>query len=189
MNNFNALDIKPILEASYLNQNEAADYLQNYGYTYDNELSNNENKVFVDKYNNPHLAIRGSKRVSDFLIDDPLALIGLESYSSRFNEVKDLTKKIQAKYNKAPDVYGNSLGGRLAEASGTTGKIITHNKLTGFSDIGKVIPKNQFDIRSKTDPASLLALTQTHKGKFINLQPTKSLYEEHLPSALPKRFE
>ena len=103
--------------------------------------------------------------------------------------MKELTKKIQAKYNKAPDVYGNSLGGRLAESSGTSGRIITHNKLTGLSDIGKVIPKNQLDIRSKTDPASVLSLTQRHQGQFINLKPIKSLYEEHLPSALPNRFQ
>lgn len=181
------LNIKPILEASYLNQSEAADALKNYGYTYDNELSNNENKVFVDKQGNPHIAVRGSKRVSDFIIHDPLAVVGLEGFSSRFTEIKDLTKKVRGKYGIDPDVYGNSLGGRLAEASGTTGRIITHNKLTGFSDIGKVIPKNQLDLRSATDPASVLALTQQHQGKFVNFKPKFSLYKEHLPSAIPNK--
>lgn len=181
------LNIKPILEASYLNQKEASNTLQKLGYLYDNQLSTNENKVFVDKEGNPHIAFRGSKRLTDFIIDDPLSVLGLEGFSRRFNDAKELTKKVEEKYNRAPDVYGNSLGGRLAEASNTSGKIITHNKLTGFSDIGKVIPKNQTDLRSATDPASLLSLTQQHKGKFINFKPRFSLFEEHLPSAIPNK--
>ena len=181
------LNIKPILEASYQNQKEASQSLEKLGYSYDSQLSTNENKVFVDKEGNPHIAFRGSKRLTDFIIDDPLAVLGLEQYSRRFNDAKELTKKVQDKYGSAPDVYGNSLGGKLSESSGTTGKIITHNKLTGLADIGKTIPKNQIDLRSATDPVSLLSLTQSHKGKFINFKPKYSLYAEHLPSAIPNK--
>ena len=75
--------LKPILKASYLNQREAKAKLEKKGYTYDPELSTNESKVFVDKQGNPNIAFRGSKRVTDFLIDDPLLALGLKHYKKK----------------------------------------------------------------------------------------------------------
>ena len=180
--------IKPILEASYLNQAEAQERMKQYGFTYDNELSNNLNKVFIDANGNPHIAFRGSKRVEDFLIHDPLAVIGLDKFSSRFQDAKKLVGDVERKYGKGANVYGNSLGGRLAETSGAHGNIVTHNKLTGLADIGKTLPSNQTDIRTSNDIPSLLANTQRHNGEIISLPSQYNLVYGHLPESIPNNF-
>lgn len=159
--------MKPILEASYLNQKEAANKLKNLGYTYDGQLSTNESKVFVDQQGNPNIAFRGSQRiVDDFLKSDLLQLVGLGSYDKRFQEAKRLTSMVEEKYGKPADVFGHSLGGKLAEVSGAKGNVYTYNKATGIADIGKTIPKNQKDIRTSGDVVSLIGTTQKHANKL-----------------------
>ena len=150
-----------ILKASYENPNEAKQRLTNLGYKYDNELSSPETKVFVDKKGNPNIAFRGSKRAEDFITDAKL-LVGLEGYDKRFKDAKRITQLVEQKYGKPTNVFGDSLGGSLAEKSGAHGKIVTHNKGTGLLDIGKTIPTNQRDYRNKNDVVSLLSLTQNH---------------------------
>jgi len=163
--------IKPILNASYQNQKEASKTLGKLGYTYDKKLSTNESKVFVDSQGNPNIAFRGSKTAKDWLISDPLLALGLQNLDPRFKEAKALTKKVEKKYGKPVDVYGHSLGGTISEKSGASGNIITYNKGVGLGDIGRTIPKNQTDIRAKSDVVSGLALTQKHKnGDLINLK-------------------
>lgn len=156
--------LKPILEASYMNQKEARNSLEHLGYKYDPELSTNESKVFVDSSGKPNIAFRGSKRVSDFLVSDLLQGVGLEKYDKRFQEAKHLTKMVEDKYHKPADVWGHSLGGKLGELSGAHGNINTYNKATGIFDIGKSIPKNQYDVRTTGDLVSAIGLTQSHKG-------------------------
>ena len=154
---------KEILQASYLNQNEAKEKLGNLGYKYDPELSTNESKVFLDKKGRPNIAFRGSKRIiDDFLGSDVKLALGLEKYDKRFQEAQKLTKLVEDKYGQPANVFGHSLGGSLAEKSGAHGKIITYNKGAGILDIGKTIPKNQTDIRNRNDVVSLLSLTQKH---------------------------
>jgi hypothetical protein len=155
--------IKKILDASYLNPEDAKRELENLGYKYDKELSTPESKVFLDKKGRPNIAFRGSKRLfDDFLGSDLKLAVGLENYDKRFQEAKHLTKLVQDKYDKPANVFGSSLGGSLAEKSGANGKIITHNKGVGVFDIGKEIPKNQVDYRNRNDIVSLLSLTQNH---------------------------
>jgi hypothetical protein len=163
--------IKPILKSSYQNQKEASKTLEKLGYTYDKGLSTNQSKVFVDSQGNPNIAFRGSKTARDWLISDPLLALGLQNLDPRFKEAKALTKKVEQKYGKPVDVFGHSLGGTLAENSGAKGSIITYNKGAGIGDIGKTIPKNQTDIRAKSDIVSALSLTQKHNnGDLINLK-------------------
>jgi hypothetical protein len=163
--------IKPILKSSYQNQKEASKTLEKLGYTYDKGLSTNQSKVFVDSQGNPNIAFRGSKTAKDWLISDPLLALGLQNLDPRFKEAKALTKKVEQKYGKPADVFGHSLGGTLAENSGAKGSIITYNKGAGIGDIGKKIPKNQTDIRAKSDIVSALSLTQRHNnGDLINLK-------------------
>ena len=155
--------VKNILKTSYLNQNEAKNQFQQMGFIYDKDLSTNESKVFVDKRGNPNIVFRGTipRRTKD-LVSDLSILTGLEGVNPRFKQTKELTKEVERKYQKPANVYGDSLGGTLAERSGASGKIITHNKGTGFFDIGKTIPKNQIDYRNTNDVVSLLSLTQNH---------------------------
>ena len=168
--------IKTILQASYQNPSDAKQTLENRGWKYDDELSSPEAKVFLDRKGRPNVAFRGSKRVSDYLTDAKLAL-GLEKYDRRFQEAQHLTKLVEDKYQQPVNAYGHSLGGSLAEKSGATGKIITHNKGTGIFDIGRKIPNNQIDIRNKNDIPSLLSLTQTHSGKFKEFDTGKHHFD------------
>lgn len=184
-------NIRPILEASMANQREAKQILGNMGYTYDPELSTNESKVFIDKEGNPNIAFRGSKRIEDFLITDPLLAFGLEGFTTRFTTAKDLTKKVEEKYGKPADAFGFSLGGSLAEKSGASGKIVTYNKGTGILDIGRTIPKNQIDIRTPADKVSALATTQKHKyGNLVELNKpwSQDILTAHKINNLPNNF-
>jgi len=183
--------LKPILEASMANQKEAKQQLNKLGYTYDKQLSTNESKVFIDKEGNPNIAFRGSKRIKDFLISDPLLAVGLQNLDPRYKEAKALTKKVEQKYNKPADTFGFSLGGDIASKSGAKGSIITYNKGTGLGDIGKIVPENQLDIRTKTDRVSALNLVQRHPyDNLINLNTplNQSLLEAHDIKNIPTNF-
>lgn len=179
--------IRPILEASYQNQKEASKTLAKHGYTYDKKLSTNQSKVFVDSAGNPNIAFRGSKTVKDWLISDTLLAVGGSKLDPRFQEAKSLTKAVEKKYGKPADVFGHSLGGALAEKSGAKGNITTFNKGAGIGDIGKKIPANQTDIRTRNDVVSALSLTQKHDGDLVNLKtsllqnPVKAHALDNLP--------
>ena len=174
-------NLQPILEASYLNPNEAKDKLNSLGYTYDNDLSVPNAKVFIDKKGRPNIAFRGSQRVEDFLVSDTLLGLGLDKYDTRFQESKRLTKLVEDKYKKPVDVFGHSLGGSLAEKSGANGNIYTYNKGTGIGDLFKTIPKNQYDVRTTNDIISLGSLTQSHPfNNFNEIEKTQqNLLQAH----------
>ena len=108
------------------------------------------------------------------LKSDLAVLTGLQKYDTRFKESKRLTQLVKDKYGQEPDVFGHSLGGSLAEKSGSKGDITTDNKGVGFTDIGKTIPKNQQDYRNKNDFVSLLSLTQKHKYNNLHERETKN---------------
>jgi len=175
--------LKKIFEASYMDQKDAKAKLGKMGYSYDPELSSNDNKVFIDRNGNPNIVFRGTHkfRAKD-LISDAAILTGLKNYDTRFKEAKHLTQLVETKYNKPVDVFGSSLGGALAESSGAKGKIITYNKGTGLLDIGRTIPRNQIDYRTSSDPISFLSTTQKHKyGNYHEIQSpqTQGLLEAH----------
>jgi hypothetical protein len=161
------------LKASYQNQNEASNSLNQIGFKYDPELSTNESKVFVDKKGRPNIAFRGTKpHIVKDLVSDLSILTGLQKYNPRFKEAQHLTKLVEDKYGQPANVYGDSLGGSLAEKSGAKGQIYTHNKGAGILDIGRTIPKNQTDYRNKNDVISLLSLTQNHKYNNLHEKQT-----------------
>ena len=177
--------IRPILEASYQNQKQAKKTLAKIGYTLDKKLSTNESKVFVDSMGNPNIAFRGSKTAKDWLVSDTLLALGASRLDPRFSQAKTLTKQVEKKYGKPADVFGHSLSGAIAEKSGASGKIYTYNKGVGIGDIGKTIPKNQTDIRTKADLVSALSLTQKYNGDQQtikgSLNPIKAHSLENLP--------
>ena len=161
-------NLKPILEASYKPQREAASQLSEIGYDYDPELSTMENKVFVNKATGkPSVAFRGSVRVSDWLIEDPAVALGIETPKQK--RAKELVKKVESKYGKPTDVYGHSLGGYRAEKSGASGNIYTYNKAVGLGQLGKKLPQSQTDVRTTKDVLSLGSILQ-YGGKKITIQ-------------------
>lgn len=178
-------NVKTLMKASYQSAKDARNTLRDAGYTLDQQLSNINTKVFTDQMGKPHITFRGSVRATDWLRDDPLIALGLGKYAPRVKDAQRVTKLVESKYGQKADVFGNSLGGALAERSGAGGKIVTHNKAVALTDIGKTIGKNQIDIRSIQDPVSVLSLTQKHKGRFVNTIPVMGLVDSHLYTALP----
>ena len=158
-------NFKPILRSSYLNQKEAKKKLKKLGYKYDNKLSTNENKVFVDKDGNPNIVARGSKTLKDWLISDSLLLFGLSKYDPRQKSTNELAKKVSERYKKDPNMYGHSLGAHLIENTKTTGQKYTLNKGVGIDGLFKTIPANQHDFRTSNDVVSALSVTQKNLAK------------------------
>ena len=154
-----------LLDSSYKRNFEAEMIGHTNGLKLDHDLSNSENKVFVDHDNNSHVVFTGTRKPND-LITNASLLFGLENYHPRFISSKKLIDKVKSKYNNKNNkitAYGDSLGGRLAEhVSDKVDKVITNNKAVGKNDIFKKINSNQIDIRSGSDPVSILgAYTQT----------------------------
>jgi hypothetical protein len=160
-----------ILKASYMNQKDAKKQLNNLGYTYDNNLSTNESKVFSDAKGKPHIAFRGTHRIKDIISDGMLGL-GLEKYNKRFQDAKKLTKIVEDTYKQPANVFGHSLGGSLAEKSGAHGLIRTYNKGAGIGDIGRTIQNRQTDFRTSDDLVSALSATQKHAHNNFKELPT-----------------
>lgn len=167
-----------ILEASYQPNREAKETLEKEGYKLDTDLSTRENKVFIDAEGKPSIAFRGTVSKKD-VFSDVLLGLGLSHLDPRQKQSTNLVKMVEEKYKKAPDVYGHSLGGALAEKSGTSGKITTFNKgvAPSLSQIFRTTPSNQEDIRTKNDLVSMFGMFQG--GKKKTLEGDKDLLKTH----------
>jgi hypothetical protein len=164
-----------LLESSY-RRNKEADLLGNtHGLKLDHELSNSENKVFVDNDNNSHVVFTGSRKIGDWITNASLGL-GYENYHPRFKNSSKLIDDVKNKYNNNITAYGDSLGGRLAESVGhKVKKVITHNKAVGRNDLFKTIGNNQIDIRSGSDLVSLPGAYTQSGGQKKTIKNTKHL--------------
>jgi hypothetical protein len=166
--------VTDLIQASYQRNSPAEQIGNKYGLKLDSSLSNSEQKVFIDKNNNPTIAYTGSRKIGDWMTDGLLAL-GLEKYSTRFRNAKQTIDNVKRKYgDKNITTLGHSLGGSLAEYAGGN-KIITIDKGVGLSGIGKRINKNQTDIRASNDLVSLLSNTQTGNRKKITIKDKANL--------------
>ena len=155
-------DLKDLLKASYMSQKKAAEYMDKRGYSYDPELSTMEQKVFINKETgNPLIAERGSKRVSDWLYEDPMMVLGLTN-TRRVKESKNLSKETSKKYGIDPDIVGHSLGGYLAEnAARDKSNVYTYNKAASIPQVFQQNPQNQYDYRTTLDIPSFLGQFQS----------------------------
>ena len=174
----NQEELKDNLKASYMSQSRASDYMhKKYGYSYDPQLSTMEQKVFIDKTGQPIITERGSKRVSDWMIEGPSALLGYTN-TRRVNNAEQLSKQTKEKYNIAPINIGHSLGGYLAEKAGdSSSKTYTYNKLAGIPSVFSDIPKNQYDYRTTLDIPSFLG--QYQNGNKENISGSYNPIEIH----------
>jgi hypothetical protein len=166
----NARHLHALIDSSYVDNRRAKANGKVTGYVLDEELSNQNHKVFRDKHDTTVVAFTGTQNLGDVGTDALLAL-GLQGYSTRFKESEQLITKVRDKYGNNPVLaVGHSLGGRLAEHvtdKNLVDKSITFNKGAGIGDIYKHIKPNQTDIHSNTDYVSFLSNTQ-RGGKHIN---------------------
>ena len=164
-----------LLDSSYKRNFEAEMIGNVHGLKLDHELSNSENKVFVDPDNNSHVVFTGTRKVGD-LITDASLLLGLQDYHPRFKTSEKLIDKVKSKYNNKINAYGDSLGGRLAEhVADKVDKVITNNKAISKNDLFKKINSNQIDIRTGSDPVSFLGAYTQSGGKKKTIKNTNYL--------------
>jgi len=151
----NPNQLKGLISASYKRNGEARKIGSNVGYNLVDNFSNGEHKVFTDSKGNPYVAFTGSRKVGDWGTNAAIAL-GLGRFTKRFQDSKKLVENVRKQYgNKPITTVGHSLGGGLSEYAGGD-KIITLDKAIGIGGIGKNISRNQTDIRSGSDPVSVL---------------------------------
>jgi hypothetical protein len=168
-------ELKDLIQASYSRNTPAREIGKKYGYVLDDDLSNAEQKVFLDKNKNPKIVFTGSRKGMDALTD--LAILGgVAGLTPRFQNSSKLVDKVKQKYKNRPiTAIGDSLGGTLAESvGGKVDKVITTSKGVGLFGIGKKIRSNQTDIRASNDVISLLRNTQSG-GKKITIKGTKGI--------------
>ena len=162
----NPNQLKGLIQAGYQRNGPARDIAKKQGYELIDKFSNAERKVFLDSKKNPYIVNVGTRKFSDWGTNTAIAL-GLGRFTNRFKDSKKLLENVRKEYgnNRPITNIGDSLGGALAENSGGD-RIITTNKAAGIGSLFKTIQKKQTDIRTGTDPVSLLARTQFGGNKF-----------------------
>lgn len=168
-------NFKQNLQTSFMKNEKADKSLQSRGYTLDKELSNKNQKVFLDQNNNPNIVFRGSVTPKDWLVSDVAILTGTQKYDKRFQDSVKVTKAVKNKYGKDKpiNVQGFSLGGGIADYVNDKvklpkgSKVTTYNKGAGLGDLFKTNKSNQTDYRTQNDIVSLASLTQKGKNKTV----------------------
>lgn len=175
--------LKELLSASYGNT-KAVNELSKQGYTKDKELSGQRTQVYKDETGKATVVHRGTKGLKDIGTDLYISLGGNIKNTDRYKHSKMISDKARDKYGNITNI-GHSLGGKLAETTGQKqDNIITYNKATVLTDIGKRRKANQTDIRHKNDIVSLISTTQKG-GKTKTLKnKTKNALTAHNTSNL-----
>lgn len=185
-------DIQDLLTASYDPE------LKDVGnYIIDKDLSDDRVKAYVDKDSGKVVSVhRGSKGWRDWLDNYQYLSKGIFKHSSTYDDHKTRQKKINKKYGKDNiTLLGHSRAGKYVEQlnDDTKGKkknydeVITYNKATNWSDIGRKNKKNQFDIKTSSDPVSVLLGWQKSKNKPTTIKTkTWNPLKAHSPKMLSK---
>jgi hypothetical protein len=161
----NPNQLKGLIQAGYQRNGPARDIAKKQGYELIDKFSNAERKVFLDNKKNPYIVNVGTRKFGDWGTNTAVAL-GLGRFTNRFKDSKKLVENVRKEYGNRPITnIGDSLGGALAENSGGD-RIITTNKASGIGALFKTLPKKQTDIRTGTDPVSILARTQFGGNQF-----------------------
>ena len=168
-------ELKDLLKASYQRNTPAKEIGKKYGYVLDEDLSNAEQKVYLDKDKNPKIVFTGTRKGADYVTDAALAF-GLAGLTPRFQNSSKLVDKVKQKYkNKPVSVYGHTLGGSLAESvAGKVDKVVTLDRGIGLFGIGRKNKSNVTDIRTSNDIFSVVRNTQSG-GKKVTIKGTKGI--------------
>ena len=167
--------IRDLLQASYSRNTGAREIGNKYGLKLDDSLSNAEQKVYVDKEGRPTIAYTGSRKISDWLVTNPLLALGLEKYSPRFRRSEKVMEEVRKKYGKPATIVAHSLGAAIGTAVGKKqDKIISVDRGIGLGGIGKKLGSNVTDIRTSNDLVSALRNTQSG-GRLVTIKDKKNL--------------
>jgi hypothetical protein len=168
--------IRDLLQGSYSKNTEARELAKKNKMKLDENLSNAEQKIYVDEKGNPTITYAGSRKISDWLVTNPLLALGLEKYSPRFKRSEKVMEDVRKKYGGKPvTIVGHSLGAAIGTAVGKKqDKIISVDRGIGLGGIGKKLGSNVTDIRTSNDLVSALRNTQSG-GRLVTIKDKKNL--------------
>jgi len=181
-----ANEVKQFVSASYEDGKGKTEQIGNY--ILDKQLSTGKAKVYHDSKNNKTVvANRGTKgTVSDWK-NNLEYLRGNYDETDRMKQALDVQQKAIAKYKKVDYNIGHSQSGiitRKLNEKGLTGQVINVNPASLFEKQ----QKNEFVIRSKNDPVSILhALNPfAKKENTTTIEGTSNLLKEHSSDILTR---
>jgi hypothetical protein len=155
----NIKDLKTILNVSYEDNFKAKETLEDKGYIFDEDLSNEKQKVFYDPVTDtPKIVFKGTTDMNEWL-RNPLIPLSLEFLDPEFQESKELVKQVTEKYKSKPDLYGHSRGAsKGVYNAGLANQVYTYNKPSKLygSYIFNDTPDNVHNYRATFDPVSAL---------------------------------
>ena len=176
--------LKNLLNASYSNILSDID-----DFKIDKTLSNQFIQVYYNENTNQAVVVhRGTASGNDIITDTQL-LFGFKN-NNRFNDARKIQKIAENKYgSNNVSTIGHSLGAAIAENVGRNSKeIITLNKPITPTDIffKKKVGPNQYDIRTKIDPVSILKPFQRDCKDITIPSTTNNPLTEHSTNVLDR---
>lgn len=180
--------LQHFLELSYANPNNKDAPL---GYTLDEALSDARVKVYPKNNSNEVIVVhRGSEGLTDWLDNASYLAYGKVKGTTSYKLHRERHMKAVEKYGAENIIgLGHSRGGLYVQELDKEfpmKEIITYNKAAGPSDVLKLNPSKQTDVRVGNDVISMLAPTQLN-NKIVYVPSTKNLFDfsgAHKPSEL-----
>jgi len=175
-NGFNLPLVKNLLINSYKMPQVQDKKINNY--FRDDSLSGQRAQVYYNPTGKAYLIHRGTNTIQDVGTDAQL-LFGFKN-NARFKHGREIAKEAKEKYGQDNITsIGHSLGASIAERHGKkhSSQIITVNKPTLPLDIinKKRVPDNQYDIKNRNDPISLLKRYELGGKKKVLVGPNDPL--------------
>ena len=98
------INLATALKSTYKTKNESEQIMNNSGYTFDKQLSNQTDRVYFNPYDNKVLiTYRGTTNLINDLPADLSILTG-QYNTKRFTGAKEQYQKVKQKYYRTPDI-------------------------------------------------------------------------------------
>lgn len=168
------LSLHKVLKNSYASKDKQKTALDSYGYTYDPELSNDNQQVYYNKSKNKLLySIAGTHNLSDVGTDAYLAVGHLKD-TNRYKNSEETLKKAKKKYgvDKAT-IAGHSLGGSIGQYVGSANDTVL--TLDKGATIGQKGRSNEKAYRTSGDAVSLMNANSKNMTTLKNPKKTTFL--------------
>jgi hypothetical protein len=179
-------EVKKFVEASYEDGKGKTERIGNY--LLDKQLSTAKAKVYHDPVNKKTVvANRGTKGTLSDWRNNLQYIRGKYDETDRMKQAEEVQRKAIAKYGKVDYNVGHSQAGiitRKLNEKGLTGQVINLNPASMFEKQ----KENEYVIRSKTDPVSILhALNPfARKENTTTTSGTSNLLKEHSTDILTR---
>ena len=175
-------EIKQFVEASYEPKKGETEQIGNY--VLDKELSTRKAKVYHDPINDKTIvANRGTIGTLSDWTNNAQYLMGNYNKTDRMKQAERVQKEAIQKYGKVDTNVGHSQGGiitRRLNEKGLTNEVINLNPASK----GEKVRKNEFIIKSMTDPVSILQ--KQPKKRTTKTKGTLDFLKEHSTDILDR---